>query len=646
MHILRSRLSLLCFLYPLMDFIGPVEGQDTKPIIAEANKNANLSFIIPDTDQVNSSAIIHILLDPMDGSPQRNFREIAFLGTRKFEARKRPEKVTVSASPADRRLTITVRNVEEADIGYYRCSISGKSTGIFGNCGQMLILPRQPGVPNVSMVPSSSIVVGEKLRLECQTKSNSLPPKHGLPSKIWWFEAQGNDIASGSRIYMNAQKELEVSQLQRQDKGRKFACKSADDTGTMPAPYLTSNVSSYYEILPEYAPIRSDLSITPRFEHGSRMDVQIGEVLRYECKADCNPPCQIKWLFKKDGERYGELPDLVNSSVLFKSGVSRLDQGMYRCSADNKHSQRPARQTFMLNVLYIESPQVFINELDQANRSVWEGVEGEDDEVRLKCIFDANPGPNVVWKSPAGIELITDTAQFLKEQADASGNGVLKRFYSSYLNLGALRCEATGVYSCHGSNGMHQVEGKMNIRMKCLPTPADIPGKMLQPVYVWETSQPLSFEFVMKGWPVPEITRVMSTLNNTRGEEINKDIMISTVSPYNDKPWLTLFRISIRQLTKEDVGRTFQLTFRNSDYVRDFNFKIYLRGPPHAVSDITVESVDYDSAELFWLPGFNGGEVQTFSVQYRKFEEVCMWLLSGLLCIMKGENGRKRVTSR
>ena len=58
----------------------------------------------------------------------------------------------------------------------------------------------------------------------------------------------------------------------------------------------------------------------------------------------------------------------------------------------------------------------------------------------------------------------------------------------------------------------------------------------------------------------------------------------------------------------------------SSEFYRRIN--CLLPGPPHKVQNITLENVKHDSVEVFWQPGSDGGEEQSFSVEYRKKVDV------------------------
>ncbi|RUS71179.1 hypothetical protein EGW08_021066, partial [Elysia chlorotica] len=482
----------------------------------------------------------------------------------------------------------------------------------------LLLLPSTPilSLTLLFAVPPDTVPLARTaLRLACSSTSNSLPVGHGLPLKFWWRDGQGSYISQGSKFYMNSAGELQVDELSRADAGLKFACVAADDTEGSSTGFVQSLESNYYTVSPEYAPSQSDLKISPHVDNGAIVSKDIGGDLRYECTADCNPPCEIKWMYKSgiNGSMYGEVQ---RSGVLDKKGLSRLDPGKYRCRAQNEHNRKdPVKTTFTLDLLYLEVPQVFMRGQPISNASIYE----QEDSIELKCVFDSNPRPLITWRSPSGEELLSEEGEGPQEGLDPDTR-VWESLYTSRLNMASLRCEDSGVYSCLGNADNKQVEGRMNVNVKCVPKPANIPGLDLQEEYVWLMSEPLQVKFVMRGWPAPKITRIWSSLDGVqRNEILDTDVAVRRIQPYDGKAWLTYFEItSKRSLTKADTDRVYTMNLFSPDVEKTYSFRIRSRGPPDAPLNVTAENVGHDSVEVFWLPGFNGGDDQVFSIEYRK----------------------------
>ncbi|KAK6963684.1 neural cell adhesion molecule 1, partial [Biomphalaria glabrata] len=103
-----------------------------------------------------------------------------------------------------------------------------------------------------SILSLTSALEGQTLKLSCNTSSTSLPPDHGLKSNILWRDEQNTiiGIPAGNKFVMNADGHLEILNIQRLDRGRKFTCTSSDKADNINnAP--VSDPSPPYEIKPE-----------------------------------------------------------------------------------------------------------------------------------------------------------------------------------------------------------------------------------------------------------------------------------------------------------------------------------------------------------------------------------------------------------
>ncbi|CAG5131268.1 unnamed protein product, partial [Candidula unifasciata] len=587
-----------------------MRGSDAQsPAMALEGAPAEVTITIPNNQLADSASYISIRLD--NG---HNLTDVLYSVGGQPKVKDEYDK-KLTATQEGRRLRIQFRSVTADVAGTFKCYAHASSM-VIDNCGQLLIVIRKPRPPVVRVLPSSSLVVGSRLQLLCDARSNSLPINHGLASEILWFDQTGKSIGSPGtdpKVRVNAQNQLVIEPLERAYKGRKFYCTTADSTGDI-SKRLVSDPSDQFEVTPEYGPAIEDFQLEPAFKHEDVVEKKTGDTITYRCDAVCSPTCTITWMFKPaaGSTDFSPVTALTDRKVLTLL-VGRSSEGQYQCTAENKHGA--AHQTFHLAVLYLEAPVVSINEKEVTSARVV-----EDTQVTLKCVFDSNPGPVVNWLSPTQTMLSTQKAP---GPTVVTQGGLRKRLYTSTQRLDRLKCEDTGIYKCDGSNNIQTAEGRLELLVTCAPSGTDIPGLELKPEYVWEISQQLSIQFVIKAFPQPNITQIVSSLNGVlRKEEIPRDIEIVQTANYDGKSYLTKFGLtSKRKLDQSDTDRVYTMTIQSPDFTRDFSFHIHPRGPPHNVVNLTVIDVRHDSVILFWLPGFDGGENQTFSVEYRPYSE-------------------------
>uniref|UniRef100_A0A0B6ZTE4 Uncharacterized protein n=1 Tax=Arion vulgaris TaxID=1028688 RepID=A0A0B6ZTE4_9EUPU len=574
--------------------------------------NVQLTIHIPDNEIANSASYILIRLDRGTGHDQI---EVIFLmkdGPSVTDLFK--DRLTVTLTNR-RRVDMLLRNVSALDAGMFRCFSSSSKT-IIPNCGQLLIVIRKPDPPTVKVLPSSTAVVGSSLHLVCQTHTRSLPSGHGLTSQLYWYDESGTYLdpylTDNQRIHINEDNQLVIEQLRRADSSLKVYCTSADNTGDVTT-RIVSEPSTIFQVMPEYGPTVQDIQSTPEFEIDHVVHKSIGQSISYRCQAQCVPSCQIMWMYRPYGGAagFGEVMNLVKKNVLVLD-VSRTNEGSYRCYAENNHAT--VYKGFYLEALYINNPFVEINGLVRSNARFVEG----DTSVNLSCDFDSNPGPLVVWSSPLKT-ILSSSQRAVGPQEKLTSNGIHLRSYSSHYSLTSVQCEDSGVYRCVGSNNISIGEGRIHIIIMCSPSSADIPGLKLLSDYVWDIPHALSIDFIIRALPEPDIARIMSGVKGqSRKEEIPKDFVISKIQNYDGKSYLTKFTLtSRRNLDMTDADRMFIMTIESSEFTKDFSFRIRPRGAPREIFNLTATDINHDSLSLSWMPGFNGGETQTFAVEFR-----------------------------
>ncbi|GFR78580.1 hypothetical protein ElyMa_003998100 [Elysia marginata] len=117
------------------------KGQSLSHVLVEENRDAVVSFTIPDTEQVKNAAVIFIALDPQDGTPvgQQNFYMFVYLESR-FIRYPDAYKAKVSGELDGRDVRMALRGVNSSDAGYFRCYDDVRMESVISNCGEQLVV--------------------------------------------------------------------------------------------------------------------------------------------------------------------------------------------------------------------------------------------------------------------------------------------------------------------------------------------------------------------------------------------------------------------------------------------------------------------------------------------------------------------------
>ncbi|KAH9504557.1 hypothetical protein Btru_063176, partial [Bulinus truncatus] len=148
-----------------------------------------------------------------------------------------------------------------------------------------------------------------------------------------------------------------------------------------------------------------------------------------------------------------------------------------------------------------------------------------------------------------------------------SKDTVLKNVYTSVYSLSSVQSEDNGVYSCEVTNKVSTIEERINMVVLCPPTRADVDGLKLEPEYVWELSKSLTFSFVIKAFPEPNVIKVSSRIQN-----------------------------DIRNLDLNDKDRVFTMTFDTSESKGNLDFVIRPRGADDITLYTEVDQFAYASS--------------------------------------------------
>ncbi|XP_078700010.1 kin of IRRE-like protein 1 [Branchiostoma floridae x Branchiostoma belcheri] len=260
---------------------------------------------------------------------------------------------------------LQIQEIKMEDDGIYRCSILDL-TPKEAKLTVVVPVPRPPLLRGLE-IPSK---VGQELALRCLSTEG-----HPLPELTLYNGTRAFDGHQVRRQEREGQVEIEVNipQLTKWDDAMNLTCKASQ-----PFPDITSVQESWSILQVHYAPTVS-VTITS-------VSVVEGEAAFLTCLVDGSPPASISWI--KLGHYIPFVQDVREQTLRIRN-TTRLDAGIYQCSAENGILPIGVG-TVTLNVLY---PPV-INPSMEKKVTVQQGNDG----FSLECVVDGDPEPRVRWR--------------------------------------------------------------------------------------------------------------------------------------------------------------------------------------------------------------------------------------------------------
>ncbi|XP_071175377.1 hemicentin-2-like [Mytilus edulis] len=295
------------------------------------------------------------------------------------------------------------------------------------------------------------------------------------------------------------------------------------------------------------------------------------------CSANCRPECSHMW----------SGPNVPSGAVniLHLEHIQKNQSGDFQCQASNKVG---SVQSTIINVNVQYSP--FVNNVS-INGSNF--IVNENTTAILSCNFDGNPAPQNTWEK---------NNQILSDEDENK-----QRSYK----IQPVRCEDTGNYSCVANNSIGMSSAQQSMFVTCSPR-LNLEVEQPSTKIGLSTGTNLSLTVNLIAYPSP--TSTLWFFKDIEGNE--------TTIPSNLKTF-ELFKhvVFLRKtnLTKSDFG-DYILKVNNTLGASIQTFHVIPQGPPDPTFILNV-SCGIQTAKLFWLSSFNGGDIQKFSILVQKKEK-------------------------
>ncbi|XP_063443196.1 nephrin-like [Mytilus trossulus] len=379
---------------------------------------------------------------------------------------------------------------------------------------------------------------------------------------------------NGSPRGVTVNNKLTIHTLTKLDKGKDLSCQATDDL------QKTSIKSDAVTLDPYYGPDNvvlkpgnTALNITER--------TTLGPI---DCSAICYPKCLFEW----KTNRTGTFKDVLSNETLVLANIKENQAGIYRCLVFHpSNTTRLIRTDISVNVQY--SPKIESLWLSDKNETYGSGRPptysfSEGNHLTITLRIKSNPDPQIVINS----SMMTFSTLLYTKQSD---------YFTT--NLPSLKCENSGNFAIHASNGIAYGDNRtVTLKIKCKPRDVKTNRKIGTKV---NTDVNIVMDVI--SFPAPTVTWLhMTTFRWTvlKDKYDYKHIISSTI-----------------RITSKDDFREYGIQICNTLGCIVENITLQPEDKPEAPLNFSVETTTFRSASLSWIVGFNGGHEQTFSVKFK-----------------------------
>ncbi|XP_056002518.1 uncharacterized protein LOC125663395 isoform X1 [Ostrea edulis] len=457
-------------------------------------------------------------------------------------------------------ITFEVKNITLMDAGYY----GFRTTGIADRSGQgvVLVVKGKPTKPEIAV--TLNLIENSDVILTCSSNSTSRPSYYRKTVSLNYIWYRNNTV-----IDSETRMTLRLPRISRDLRFNKYSCQSKETIMSVKSEEIQINVL--------YGP--SSVTITPQLPVNKTVSVEDGAYIRpYNCSADCNPPCIIKWRYKLSNGTSKEAES--NGSSLLRQRVFKdQDKSSFRCVAKSASGKR-SHEDIKLYIIYLSKPTVMINGIKEENVDITEG-----NYPNIVCSVDGKPIPT--------LSISRNSQENILKTRPSKSIKVLKR---------AVQCDDTDTYKCTASSpGFPTNHTEVTLNVLCKTRMDTEDGfktnygsrsgsgvKVIVKAPIISNPKPTSN---LISWSGPTSANIQDEITE-RGAVIYKHWITSTI-PVNDQTYFGNYTMT---------------------YNREVIFTITIKAEDIPKPPLNFTGYSYKSGyiNLTWISDFNGGPEQFF----------------------------------
>ncbi|KAH3814145.1 hypothetical protein DPMN_142636 [Dreissena polymorpha] len=311
-----------------------------------------------------------------------------------------------------------------------------------------------------------------------------------------------------------------------------------------------------------------------------------------------NPPASnFSWIRKDNGKV------MSTGQTLTIKNIRLTDEGEYQCNASN--IMQPitnevlyglSQSTVYINVEYGAYVRVF--KANQSNNSI---VVNQGETVDLVCDADGDPEPVVrIMNTTRGNESIL---------VEIKGN-------EAKYHIKQANCEYDiGNYTCSAKNHYNEKRQLLALFVYCSPrtSPFSPPVTTLYRA----PNDNVLFTFTIIAYPKPTSQDIVWYKRYADSWRLLSDDTNSVVAISDDsmQTQLNIFHVQLKDYTDYMVN----VSNKWGSTVQVFTLKA--QSKPEVPKEIQVRRTGQTEVIIEWIPGFNGGESQTFTIRYKALSD-------------------------
>ncbi|XP_067679631.1 carcinoembryonic antigen-related cell adhesion molecule 5-like [Haliotis asinina] len=454
--------------------------------------------------------------------------------------------------------TLTLPVADRSQTGSYKCQASNTH----GTVDSSSVSVDVTYVPEVTLSPTCQphrVYVGQpNAQLICQVTAAN----QSVTSYIWTH--------NGSPISSATSREYSLSPVSRSSGGI-YTCAGRNSVGTSSVSAVTVDV--------QYKPSVSVPQSTP---------VRESQTLNISCSVDANPAAAVTWT-KKDDNSFTSQP----GSTLTISNIQRSQAGTYVCTATNTLSPcvgtalpRSESREMTVDVQYSANITSFSINSKQNRVTV-----NEHDPVTITCLVDGNPRSSIVLYN-GSVEI---------SRADNSE--------SDQKGWPHAECRQRGNYSCTADNNIGSGEQRRVVELLIRCSPRYDESYPVQDRYASATNSDVSLSVHILSYPSPNVTWSSTSITSQRN--LTSSTSLTRISDLTMMSSLTLTNVQ-----QDDFGEYHVYVNNGVGQPVEYSITLDPKGPPSSPTEVTVIPLGPSSLQVSWIKGFNGGDTQTFIVEY------------------------------